>query len=523
MTNVIIDAGTLTANKEERIVTGMLLPYGEECRSNLGRFAFDEGAVELPTDLTGMSLNIEHEREAVVGAPLSLTETSAGVVATFKIAATPEGDAALADIESGKRKNLSAEVSGVRIKDGKGVAGRLFASALVERPAFPSATLLAAAADTEDEAAETPEAPEAEVTAEVTETPDETVAVDNPKTGDESEDESEERMPEATAPATLNAGKPAEQVADKTALFSAITNAAKFGNTTELEKLAQDEQRTGLFAFSDIKISGSGAVGTGVVQPAYIGEVWSGRTQQRKVIPLLSSGNLTALEVKGWRWTQKPEVDTWAGNKSDVPSNTPTTEAYTLSAQRFAGGHDIAREFVDFGVTEVLDGYSRAMADSYAIKSDNYALAQLIAGATTAEVGDLPADVGSAIGKIVEGALRVVAAGALPSFAIVATDVYRELAFTKKDDVLAFLSLSLGLEEGSMEAFRIVPHAGMTAGNVLVGAKEAAKVHELPGAPIRVSALDLAKGGYDEAIFGYIAVGVEYAEGIQLVTPDTTP
>src|SRR5690554_3579535 len=162
MTTVTIDAGTLTANREERIVTGLLLPYGEDCRSNLGKFRFHKGAVAVPTDLSGMSLNIEHERENVVGAPVTLSETAAGIVATFKLAATPEGDAALADIAAGRRKHLSAEVSGVKIKDGKGIAGRLFAAALVAKPAFPSATLLAAEDTTEEEEPVTTEAHEEE-------------------------------------------------------------------------------------------------------------------------------------------------------------------------------------------------------------------------------------------------------------------------------------------------------------------------------------------------------------------------
>ena len=95
--------------------------------------------------------------------------------------------------------------------------------------------------------------------------------------------------------------------------------------------------------------------------------------------------------------------------------------------------------------------------------------------------------------------------------------MFKEHAYTPKDKALELLSFQLNLEEGEAETFRIVPHTGMTAGQVLVGAREAATVLELPGSPIRVNAIDIAKGGLDEAIFGYIGVKVDYPAALQLV------
>jgi hypothetical protein len=53
---------------------------------------------------------------------------------------------------------------------------------------------------------------------------------------------------------------------------------------------------------------------------------------------------------------------------------------------------------------------------------------------------------------------------------------------------------------------------------VLVGAKGSATVLELPGSPVRVDALDLARGGVDKAAFGYLGVSINDALGLQLVT-----
>ena len=67
MEPVIIDAGTLEFSEEDMAASGLLIPFGVQARSNLGMFTFAAGDVHIPADLTGMSLNVEHKRENVVG------------------------------------------------------------------------------------------------------------------------------------------------------------------------------------------------------------------------------------------------------------------------------------------------------------------------------------------------------------------------------------------------------------------------------------------------------------------------
>jgi hypothetical protein len=83
---------------------------------------------------------------------------------------------------------------------------------------------------------------------------------------------------------------------------------------------------------------------------------------------------------------------------------------------------------------------------------------------------------------------------------------------------MGYLNAALGLTEGDLEGFIIRPSASVTAGKVLVGCREAVTVLELPGVPIRVDALDLARGGVDKAAFGYAGVQINDALGLQLVT-----
>jgi hypothetical protein len=78
---------------------------------------------------------------------------------------------------------------------------------------------------------------------------------------------------------------------------------------------------------------------------------------------------------------------------------------------------------------------------------------------------------------------------------------------------------------GDVAGFKIVPVPvgsltnGAWVGKVAVAHKSAFNVYELPGSPIRVSAEDVAKGGVDEALFGYCGYMLENAKG--LISYDT--
>ncbi|OII04310.1 hypothetical protein [Curtobacterium sp. MCBA15_008] len=540
------EAGDFSVDAEARTVRGLLLPWGEKSRisaNGVAPIAFERGTVPVPKDPSVVSVNRHHNRYDPVGRADEIQDTERGLVATFSIAKTDEGDEFLSQHNSGVLRKLSAELTFDRDEadQSKAKRGRLTGAGFVTEGAFASAALFALGDVEEQTTQEQPverEVPDGAekplglqdgATTFSTATDESGVTTSTTKTvGDPETDEAgtttqkttttdvvvtpttpnpeEATVADATVPSTLNASAPADKVT-KENFLAAVSGAARTGDPGMLA------------ALSDVKISGTGAVGTGVVVPEYVGEVWSGRAYQRKVIPLLNQGSLTSLTTQGWRFTQAPEVSEWAGNKSDVPSNAPKTEPVNWDMQRFAGGWDIAREFIDFGETAVLDSFLRLAADSYAKKSDNWMLGKLLAGATVAGVGTgVPEGVGDGFAKIIRGALRVIASDATPSYALIAPDLYEEFMFTKKDDTLAFLTTTIGLEEGALESFKIVPHAGVDAGEVLVGAKEAAGAYELAGSPIRINALDIARGGVDEALFGYIQARIEYPAGLQLVT-----
>lgn len=562
MTYAQIYAGTLTASREDRTATGLLVPYGEQCSSNLGRFAVDSGAFSIPADLAGIGLNVEHEREQVVGQVTALTGTDQGVVATFSFAKTPEGEQALEDALSGKRRALSAEVAGVAIRAGKAVAGRIFGAALVKQGAFPSATLLAAAVDTEgasttthDESEYTDEngvvwrrVEDAEVTTESTETGEKTTTVttvtEETETPEAPADPTKEEpmgVPNTLTAAKVAGEKKTEQPdIDLGSIYASIAN-VKSGAPSH-------EAHTLLAALADIKISGTNSlpVGGGVLQPNWVGKVWQGKEYTRKFINLARLGTaISAAGKKGYklnRGTSASPVDrlggTWAGNKVEVPTGQAFTESISSTLRRFAFAADIAREFYDLpGGAEIVEAFIRLIVEDYAVWSDEMALTDLIAASTRVSPGTYPSVAGHdypvAMGQLIQGIRAVTKAKDTPSFAIVNSEAMDQLVYTPKDLIPEFISFSVSTEgtataDGKVQVveapdsfFETKTEENTPA--VLVGAQNAVEFDEVGSTPIQIDALEIAKGGVDKALHGYLQTFLVRPESLVLVGTAPTP
>ena len=529
--------GTLTAaDAGARTVTGVLLPYAVPGRTSAGRVTASAGALTLPADPREVSLNIEHDYTRPVGRASGLTDLDDALHATFLVANTRAGDDLLEEVREGLRTHLSVEVDDPVIRGGRLVGGRLSAAAAVVRPAFAGADLTMTAADVGDlpDVPDVPDTPPDVTPHDVTvdgvpyvPDPPDTATPDQPADATAADDPQDDDREEPTVTDTLTAAAPRGVHAPATA-----TPLVAVEHPRDLFRLLATAYREGdatlLAALSDITISGTGSIGDTVSQPAWVGEFWSGEPHQRVVIPQLTPGTLTSLVVKGWRWGVKPRVDRWAGNKTDVPSNAATAEPDDTTAQRFAGAHDIAREFRDFPNEEFWASYFEAMRSSYSIESDAYALEELVAAATPVTLGTVPADTPAVLAALVDAALVVNRKGR-PTFAFLAEDVFRDYALLPTDHVLELLSSSLSsLSEGSFAGFSIQPTPYdqddapvLTSGQILVGTRRAAKALELPGSPIRVEGLDIVRGGVDPALFGYTAVQVDEPGGLALA--DTTP
>lgn len=549
-TTIATEGRLLATDTGDRTLRYLLLPYGEPGRTSMGRMTATRGVVEVPKDLRKVHLDIEHDRTRPVGWATSIEETDAGMLASFEVARTRAGDDLLEEAAAGLRTGVSVDTEGTVVRNGRLVAARLVSVGAVVTPAFPSAQLVASdhgtVDDDEDEIPNQEEAtvpttpaptadpnqnqPPTEVAApSATDGPTQTVPVQAPQPGPgateepvegeaeetdgtEPEDDNEEEatVPETTMTASAPVGSLASRKTPRTPtvgkgdLFRMLATAHQEGGTSRM-----------LAALSDVVPANI----LGLEQPQYVGELWAGKAYQRRIVPLFNHAPLTSYTVQGWRWVTKPVVAAYAGSKTDVPSNAISTEAVTATAARLAGAHDIDRKFRDFNDTEFFAAYFAAMTESYAKQSDTavFNAVETAAGAATT-VGTVPSGVSLGMTMIVDGALQVLTdTRSAPSFALVHPTLYRDILLTRSDDALSLLNASLGLEEGSLSNFRIIPWPDMNAGQVLVGTSDAVTVHELGSVPIRVEAVDLAKGGIDEGVFGYYAVTVHNADGLALI------
>lgn len=531
MAKLTLYVDSLKASKEDRTLSGLLLPFEEVGYTNLGKLTASKDSALTIAD--AVVLNVQHDRDQPVGKALALNASDEGIRASFKVLETRAGDDALIEYEEGVRCGLSIEIEPIVTKAGKIVSGTITGAALVTEPAFKSARLAAEAAqDVPDmgEPEKTKEkTPDVEIDGEKLENvKDVTISDDKieittekaPETPDDTQkDGSMAASATVTNPALAAAGG-SKKKTDKNALFAAFAAAAA-GQPGRMEAALSDVVPANIL---------------GIEQPQYIGELWNGVTYERKFIPLFGDTKpLTSWEIKGWEWVTPPVVDKYTGNKAQIPSAAIETAEKSGVLQRFAGGHDIDRKFRDFSNEEFWASYFAKMAESYAKQSDIYVRDLVREIPTVANggrvhllTGAAPNGVPTALWQIVEGCVKILDEfDELPNFAMVTTDYWKPLLYTKMQDVLVYLNAALNMKDGTLEngGFKIipVPAGSLTAtggggftGKTLVGHKSALRVHELPGAPIRVEAVDVAKGGIDEALFGYVGTMVEAAKGFAL-------
>lgn len=506
-----MEAGVLFANAADRTVKGRLFSWGEESRVSVSGEApvvFASAAdFALPRDVTVLNANIGHDRYKPAARFTAVEDDGVGPVAHFQIADSEEGDELLAGISSGRLTRLSAEVTNLIRKGVKEATGRLTGAAFVPEGAFASAALFAIGDITEAPAPETPEAdPAPSSDADPSETP-------------EANPEKEDIVTDVIIPDGVSVETPADKKADTSlgALFAAISYAKRSGDKTVLDAFAGGNVD---FAIATVQDAGpsSKTIGLDTAQPAYLGELWSRLTYQRKYWGLVSNAPLTSYKVVGWRWTTPPVVAAYSGNTAEVPSNAVDTEPVSADARRIAGGHRLDRRFRDFNDQEVIESYFRLMTESYAKVSDLDILSKIVGAATTTTPGTVPSGVPKGLAALVDGALDVVAQDNTPTFAIISPELYRDILFLGKDDTFAYLNWAFGLKgEGDGEGFQIRT-GNVGTGKVIVGAKEAMTAFELPGSPIRVEAVAPHNGAFDDALYGYIADVVHNAAAIRSIT-----
>lgn len=499
-----------------RTVSGLVIPWDEVGYTARGHVTVAQGSIALPDDIGRVKLFRDHSTEpgsVPVGYATAARETPAGLEMDFCIAATPDGDTALADVRERVRDALSVELIDVQLDDGQITSARMTGVALVAVPAFSDArvtpitasiltdrTLTMTMPTTLHAGLATDQPAPADDACEQSHTDEQVTPTDPDTTPEPPTDPDAPAVPSlaaAQAPRGLITGPGRPQLT-----FSAAVDAIASMRTGGSPELTA--------ALADITRSANPAISA----PAWLGELWDGAEYTREIIPTMTQKALTRLKGVGFRWVKRPEVGDYAGDKAEIPTGTVSTEPVEVTAKRMAAGHDIDRAYFDFNETEFLNAFFRARVTDYAMKTDIKAAEFLVASAKTGKKVSAEPDLLHAAARARLEIKRQTRTEPT-NFLVNPTTMFGLFDITQLDNP-AYLSL-LGVKPEKFIASDLVPE-----GEVIAYCKQAVTWFELAGSPIRVDAERIDHGGKDSGIFGYYATLLNNQNGIIRV-PITKP
>jgi hypothetical protein len=515
---------------------GIIVPWDRPGRTHLGPKRFRRGSLILTADavapgavkLVGVyGHNTPTAPAPAVSRLIAHEDRPEGLWGRLRIARTPAGTLLRDEIRAGVRDGLSGEFADLQFSPedpDEVISARVDFVAHVPVGAYDSARVYALAATMHDTTGEpvtqTAPAPAPEAT------PDLSTLV-------------AQAVSQAMAPVVAQLAASAAPTGPSAATLLGVGNApaapaagVETDPVTEAARLsaavhANPGDQTLLAALADITASGLPLFQQG---SSRLGEkLWEGAGYTRQFVGLMRTKPLTSMRYYGWQWTKRPEVKAWTGDKTEVPTGTVSLEQVPFDARRCAGGWDVDRKYKDFGDAEFWAEFYAAQTESYQELSDTWAAEGIVAAAVDvsddANLSTLPADYAdlvdatgveagpnqliraAAIGRVIlEGTPRVKQG---PDYVLVNPLDWLAMADTTALDLPAFLAL-LKVDVGSF-----LPTVKVPRGQVVMGVRNAMTYRELGGgAPIRVEALDVARGGVDSAVYGYVGISVERAGGV---------
>ena len=256
----------------------------------------------------------------------------------------------------------------------------------------------------------------------------------------------------------------------------------------------------------------------------WMGQLWAATKTGRPWIDSFGvPRQLTSMKVKGWQWDVRPKPAKYSGGKAAVPSNKPKTKPVESTAERWAGGWDIDRIYIDLGDPAFLTDFWTAATLEYQLDSDFDIATKILAAATepTEVDGITPIVDTTVMGAIVGAATSLRRIGASMDYVTLAEDLFEEYAALKITDLPAWLANAIGgvsLTQGtaSIGELSIRADEHMDAGTIAAYDKRAATVSEK--SPFQVQALDVSRGGVDLGFYSYGGVTINDPRAIVLRT-----
>jgi HK97 family phage prohead protease len=371
MTNILTFSAELTANVEERTISGKIVPAGtgEIGNTSAGRVVFEKGAIALPEDPKTIKLLNQHDMKQPLGKATSFTTDDDGIYASFKISRSNRGTEALILAEEGLQSGLSVGVEVLKSKMKAGVmhvsAANLFEVSLVTEPAFKSAQVIDVAAE------DTPEAVE-----EIQPTESETAVENSPET--------------VAAPVEAAAVEAARPVVTATTFVReriAPITSAQYLEANIKAALGDDEARRTVRAADDSTSTNTGLTLAPHLN-TFITDTFTGR-------PAFEAATRQALLPEGMSFTV-PRLYTNADpantaptvadtNEGSQPSETGMTSSFdTVNVNKFSGLQRVSFELVDRSQPAFMELMMIELRKAYEKATDTALLQAFVDSGTTA-------------------------------------------------------------------------------------------------------------------------------------------
>ncbi len=489
----------LAADSDARTITGRIVTWNEAGYTNAGKTIFAQDSISLKP----IKLLLEHQNTQPIGRVLEFNHVNdengspIGIDASFKIAKTYLGDAALEEAAMGLRDGFSVGIKLNEWKEEDGafrvLSSNLVEVSLVESPAIDSARV------SEVAASEEPQKEEEEMT-------------DTPKTT-EPEVSVESSKVEASAPVVNAPVYTAPRV-------NMNISAGQYA-------LAQIQAQRGDSNARDIVAALDAATTTeniGVVPPTYLRDIIGIIDDSMPFAMSLEQGTLPATGMKFYRpllGVQATTAQTAEAVEFDSTDTTITSKE--VDVIKIAGANKVSVELLERSDPAYLDVLLRELAASWAQKADAYAFSIAAAATGTSTGATLYAAIADGIADSF-GVLR-----RTPNRFLADTGNFAELLAAVDDNKRPLFAaaapqnaaglMTQGSTAGTIAGLGLVVDANLDTGTGVKGiiyASDAATFYRGPAQQIRANVV--STGEIEIGVYGYVATCAKYPTAFRSLT-----
>ncbi len=489
----------LAADSDARTITGRIVTWNEPGFTNAGKTIFAQDSISLKP----IKLLLEHQNTQPIGRVLEFNHVNdengapIGIDASFKIAKTYLGDAALEEAAMGLRDGFSVGIKLNEWKEEDGafrvLSSNLVEVSLVESPAIDSARV------SEVAASEEPQKEEEEMT-------------DTPKTT-EPEVSVESTKVEASAPVVNAPVYTAPRV-------NMNISAGQYA-------LAQIQAQRGDSNARDIVAALDAATTTeniGVVPPTYLRDIIGIIDDSMPFAMSLEQGVLPATGMKFYRpllGVQATAAQTAEAVEFDSTDTTITSKE--VDVIKIAGANKVSVELLERSDPAYLDVLLRELAASWAQKADAYAFSIAVGAPGTSTGATLYASIADGIADSF-GVLR-----RTPNRFLADTGNFAELLAAVDDNKRPLFAaaapqnaaglMTQGSTAGTIAGLGLVVDPNIDTGTGVKGvvyASDAATFYRGPAQQIRANVV--STGEIEIGVYGYVATCSKYPTAFRNLT-----